>query len=170
MISTKLMNTIINQYQQSLKGAHGLSHWARVYENGQKLAKLTGANRKVVELFAFFHDSKRMSEQNDSEHGLRGAKYAACLKDSLFNLSEHNFNLLYNACANHTKGLTEADITIQVCWDSDRLDLGRAGITPGAEKLCTMAAKNPDIIKWADNRSRNPVVPDFIAATFRSIP
>jgi uncharacterized protein len=54
------------------------------------------------------------------------------------------------------------DITIQTCWDSDRLDLGRVGITPHPRRLCTEAAKRPTTIKWADARASLGVVPALI--------
>ena len=56
MISKKLIDKIIEQYNQSLHGIHGLPHWARVLENGKRLAEVTGVNVEIVELFAVFHD------------------------------------------------------------------------------------------------------------------
>ena len=46
-----------------------------------------------------------------------------------------------------------ADVTVQTCWDADRLDLGRVGTTPKAEYLCTDAGKDPDMIEWAHGRA-----------------
>lgn len=57
------------------------------------------------------------------------------------------------ACEKHSDGLTDADITVQVCWDADRLDLGRVGVRPHARYLCTDAAKSPSVIEWAYGRS-----------------
>ena len=54
-------------------GHHCIAHWARVRANGLMLADLTDANRHVVELFAFFHDSRRFNEHVDDGHGARGA-------------------------------------------------------------------------------------------------
>ena len=50
-------------------------------------------------------------------------------------------NLLTLACEGHSDGLLDADICVQSCWDSDRLDLGRVGIEPNPHYLCTEAAK-----------------------------
>jgi uncharacterized protein len=61
--------------------------------------------------------------------------------------------LLHTACADHTKGLLDADITIQTCWDADRLDLGRVGIVPDPDRLCTDAAREPTFQDWAYQRS-----------------
>jgi hypothetical protein len=35
----------------------------------------------------------------------------------------------------------DGDITVQTCWDADRLDLPRVGIQPLPQFLCTEAAK-----------------------------
>jgi len=50
-------------------------------------------------------------------------------------------------------GLLEADITVQTCWDADRLDLGRVGKTPRVEKLCTEEARDPVLRELAYQRS-----------------
>ena len=92
----------------------------------------------------------------------RGGELALVLRDEWLVLSDEEFDLLYEACAGHTDGETEADITIQTCWDADRLDLGRVGVCPEPSKLCTDAAKNPEMLKWADGRACFEVVPDFV--------
>ncbi len=162
MINSKLVKTIIEQHERPLNGIHGLAHWARVLENGRRLAQLTGAKLAVVELFAIFHDSKRINDGLDLDHGRRGAEYAASLRGSSFDLSDHDFDLLYSACVDHTNGLTEADITVQCCWDSDRLDLARVFITPDPKFLCTEAAKSSSLLEWAINRSKDAHVPPLI--------
>ena len=63
-------------------GDHGASHWARVRNNGLMIAAATGANMAVVELFAFFHDSCRVNEFTDHDHGKRGADLAFKLQAS----------------------------------------------------------------------------------------
>jgi uncharacterized protein len=55
-----------------------------------------------------------------------------------------------------------ADITIQTCWDADRLDLGRVGIVPDPARLCTVAARDPDLIRWAIERSRDGCTPSIV--------
>ena len=131
-------------------------------ENGLRLATATGAKIEVVQLFAVFHDVRRVNEGVDDDHGQRGADLAAELRGDLFDLPDADFALLYEACARHTDGETDADITIQVCWDADRLDLGRVGIMPERMKLCTTAAKKPKVLKWADGRAGYEVVPDLV--------
>ncbi|MGE5139149.1 MAG: hypothetical protein ACM3JD_06805, partial [Rudaea sp.] len=94
-------------------------------------------------------------------HGARGAELARSLRGRLLDLSDAEFDLLYAACRDHTSGRTEADITIQVCWDADRLDLARVRIEPNARYLCTPAAKDRALIDWANARARQRFVPPF---------
>jgi uncharacterized protein len=123
-------------------GHHGIPHWARVRVNGLMLAKTTGANTHVVELFAFFHDSCRVNEYTDDGHGQRGALLASRLQGRFFEATEQEMLLLTQACTTHSDGLSKGDVTVQTCWDADRLDLGRVGITPDPKYLCTLAAKD----------------------------
>ncbi|MDY0093905.1 MAG: hypothetical protein RBT80_14520 [Candidatus Vecturithrix sp.] len=157
----RLFRTLQKQYVLPLHGIHGISHWARVYENGSRIAEQTGANVKIVRLFALFHDSKRQSEGVDPEHGLRGAEYAQTFHKAAFlELSDQEFELLYRACADHADGFTEADMTVQACWDADRLDLYRVGILPDPAFLCTRAAKAANLREWANARAASRMLPD----------
>lgn len=158
-----IIQAILAEYSLPWDGYHGVAHWARVLENGRRLCAETGANLQIVSLFALFHDSKRVNESTDPEHGQRGAEFAKQLRGSLFELDDPEFSLLHRACAGHTHERTHADITIQTCWDSDRLDLGRVGIQPHPTRLCTDVAKRPETIKWADGRACFEVIPDFVA-------
>jgi uncharacterized protein len=158
-----IIHSILEDYALPWDGIHGVSHWARVLENGLRLAQVTDANIAVVELFAIFHDSCRVNEAVDPGHGQRGADLAAELRGDLFKLPDADFRLLYDACVGHTDGETNADITIQSCWDADRLDLGRVGMTPDPKKLCTPAAKRPETLKWADSRGAFRTIPEIIS-------
>jgi len=157
-----IIHEILENYALPIHGDHGVSHWARVLENGLRLSKVTEANVTVVSLFAVFHDSRRINECTDADHGLRGAEFAAEVRGRLFDISDNEFNLLYRACEGHTHERTHPDITIRTCWDSDRLDLGRVGITPHPSKLCTEVAKTKEMIQWADGRASFRVVPKFV--------
>jgi uncharacterized protein len=161
-ISTELMAILLAQYRLPWFGTHGIGHWGRVYENGARLAKATGADPYVVAYFAVFHDACRANESIDPGHGLRGAQLAEQLREDWLPLDETQFELLYRACAGHTDGLTEAPISVQACWDADRLDLGRVGIPPVPEQLCTEAARDPAVLRWANSRSRYQKVPAFV--------
>jgi uncharacterized protein len=149
----KLLQAIKAQYALDWQGIHGISHWARVWENGMRLAEETGANKEVVGYFALFHDARRHNEGRDRDHGRRGAELASRWRGELFDLDDEAFELLYFACVHHTDGLIEGDVSVQTCWDADRLDLGRVGIQPAAHRLCTDAAV--ESIEWANERARS---------------
>jgi uncharacterized protein len=154
ILSQVFLNALREEYSLKWHGTHGISHWQRVRENGLLLSDSTGANAEVVELFSVLHDVKRRNESRDPKHGHRGADLAGRWQGRYFNLSQNELQLLQYACKYHTNGMTEAEITIQTCWDADRLDLGRVGTRPIPERLCTQKAKDPEIIAWAFNRSR----------------
>ncbi|MCO6045080.1 hypothetical protein NG895_14310 [Aeoliella sp. ICT_H6.2] len=157
-----ILSAILEGYALPIDGPHGVAHWARVYDNGMRLAGETGARREVVGLFAVFHDSRRLNEHHDPGHGLRGAELAHSLLGELFHLADDDFDLLYEACAGHTDERTHLDVTVQTCWDADRLDLGRVGVEPHADYLCTPAAKRRSTIRWADGRASFQVVPEWV--------
>jgi uncharacterized protein len=154
MISDDLLLLIREGFALSLDGIHGTAHWGRVRDNGLRLAESTGASRAVVELFALLHDSKRLNDGLDPEHGRRAADFARTLRGSLITLSDDDFESLVYACETHSDGLLEAHATVQTCWDADRLDLGRIGIQPRASRLCTSAARDAAMIEWARQRSQ----------------
>ncbi|MCS7000223.1 MAG: hypothetical protein NZ481_05020 [Candidatus Kapabacteria bacterium] len=130
-----------------------LSYWQRVHENGLFLAERTGANLRIVELFAYLHDACRWNEGDDPDHGKRAGELVRKLVGTYFTLSPEETELLVYACTWHAHGLTEADVTVQTCWDADRLDLGRVGIYPNPRFLCTDVARDRKTIQWAFARS-----------------
>ena len=116
---------------------HGPAHWLRVERNGLLLAARSGADETIVRLFALFHDSCRINDGHDPQHGQRGADLAATLRGTLFDISDPAFELLHYACCWHTDELHHADPTVGTCWDADRLDLGRVGIIPHERYMST---------------------------------
>lgn len=167
MVTPGLIKKILANYPLALDGCHGPSHWARVYQNGMRLAELTGANIDVVAIFAVLHDCRRTTEGTNYYHGKNAADYAYTLRSTVLSLENTDFRLLYDACAGHAEGKIEADITIQTCWDADRLDLPRVGLTINPELLCTDAARDPDMIAWATQRAcdkfRPPILEEWLA-------
>jgi uncharacterized protein len=157
-----ILHAILEEYVLPWDGDHGIAHWARVLENGLRLAEETGADTEVVRLFAILHDSRRINEDGDPKHGPRAAAYALELRGVVFDLPDPAFRLLHRACSGHTHERTHSDITIQTCWDADRLDIGRVGITPHPSRLCTEAANRPETIKWADDRATLGVLPEIV--------
>lgn len=119
------------------EGIHGLEHWDRVFENGQKL-KTTGVNDLVVGAFAYLHDICRINDGEDPEHGLRASiKIDEIREDILQSLSDEEISQLKTACRFHTSKHRVGDITIDTCFDADRLDLWRVGIVPDPSRMAT---------------------------------
>lgn len=147
------MKFLRGHFRLKWDGHHGAAHWSRVMLNGRKLAQAENAREDVALLFAFLHDHERDHENQDFTHGQRAADNAVNLRDKFFKIDDSGFLLLQQAMAMHSHGELEADITIQCCWDSDRLDLGRVGIMPDPQYLCTATAKNPKFILECYNRS-----------------
>jgi uncharacterized protein len=148
-----LVEKLRPHYRLEWNGIHGWSHWVRVRENGLRLASVTGADLRVVELFALFHDIARWNNGFDPEHGRRGAELAGRFASDLAGLDAASLGLLQLACTHHTEGGVEGDVTVRTCWDADRLDLGRVGTVPDPRRLCTDAARDPAVLRWAWARS-----------------
>lgn len=159
-----LLQEILRGYVLPWNGYHGVVHWARVLENGLRVAAQHGGDAEVVTLFALFHDARRVNEHLDQGHGTRGGDLARSLRGTLVHLDESRFDLLYAACALHTDGLTTGDPTMLACWDADRLDLGRVGIQPKPDLLCTDAAR--ELLPWAHKRATSDHVPASVLASW----
>ena len=107
----KLLKTKSNFYSSII---HGVKHWKTVESNGLYLA--------------------------DFKHGLRGSIFAQKHRD-IIDLNDNQFQQLLKACEGHTTGERPDCITINTCWDADRLDIGRVGIQPRSQYLYTTEAK-----------------------------
>lgn len=138
---TGLLKYVLEQFKISRDGDHGPSHWARVRFHGLKVGALRGADLLVVELFAFLHDSQRLNEYSDPLHGVRAADFAASLNGQFFDLTAEQLDKLCHATRHHSGGAVHTCETIQSCWDGDRLDLGRVGITPHKDYLSDEAGR-----------------------------
>ena len=163
-----LLQAILRGYVLPLHGYHGVVQWARVLENGIRVAAANGGDAEVVRLFALFHDSRRVNEDVDHGHGTRGGDLARVLRGSLVHLDDARFDLLYEACALHTDGHTTGDPTLLACWDADRLDLGRVGIVPKPELLCTDMARA--LLPWAHERATADYVPAAVLSSWGITP
>jgi uncharacterized protein len=141
------------RFQLDWRGIHGAAHWSRVRHNGLLLAERTGADSHVVELFALFHDSCREHDGGDPLHGDRSADWLLDIGAARLGIGQEQLLLLEAACRGHSHGGLDAEPTVQVCWDADRLDLARVGIMPLPERLCTAAARDGEVIEWAVRRS-----------------
>ena len=129
---------------------HGVHHWQLVAWTGaQLLPDVVEADPDVVFCFALFHDSMRLNEYADPEHGLRGGELALELLKDWPHLDQFRLETLADACARHTGGETSSDPSLAVCWDSDRLNLWRVGYRPDPTYLSTEPSKVPGRIEWA---------------------
>ena len=119
---------------------HGLKHWQTVERNGLYLCQFNNADKEVVSYFAYTHDCMRKNEHIDPEHGPRAARFIK-RNSELFDLNEHQMELLRRASSGHTHGRKCDDVTVMTCWDADRLDIGRVGIQPDSKYLFNKEAK-----------------------------
>jgi uncharacterized protein len=155
IVTQTLISVIKDQFQLKWDGVHGVSHWSRVRNNGLRLAKLNGANTKVIEYFAFLHDACRITDGSDENHGMRAATFAKSLLGKYVHLSLKEFLDLEVACIGHSDGLTsDLSVTVMSCWDADRLDLGRVGVHPDPRYLCTEEAQSNEMLQWAYGNSQ----------------
>jgi uncharacterized protein len=153
ILTDELVKAVCGQYRLDLDGPHGIKHWARVYDIGLKIAGSCGADTQIVELFALFHDCCRVNNHGDRGHGKRGAELAAMFQGRYFDIAGKQWQLLDIACSMHTDARTHPDVTVQVCFDADRLDLGRVGKYPDPFFLSTDLARQEEMIIWAYRRS-----------------
>lgn len=121
---------------------HGVEHWARVARNAVHLAERLGADPTVAVLFGTLHDSARVNEFEDPEHGARAADAWARRLHPWTRLSDTQVEHLDRAIRDHSDGFLNGPSVVQACWDADRLDLWRVGIVPDPERLCTAAARD----------------------------
>jgi uncharacterized protein len=143
---------------------HGIAHWARVLENARRIAPRTGADPRVLELFAILHDSQRWSDGYDAEHGPRAAAFVRGLRADI-DLDDESFAHLVEACDSHTRGAPfEAPMTVLTCLDADRLDIPRVGMQIRPDLLFTAAARDPEVLSWATERAVRMSLPSLLEA------
>jgi uncharacterized protein len=154
-----LLAHIRGGFQLDWYGTHGGHHWGRVRHHAVAVARARGADILVAELFAFLHDSQREDEWGDPHHGRRGADYARSLQGVFFELKPAQLDRLAQAIRHHSGGEVSTDATIQSCWDADRLDLGRVGITPHQDYLSPEGATRIEhAYRWSRGEvNRGPV-------------
>lgn len=129
---------------------HGVHHWQLVaWTAAQLVPEVSGVDPDVVFTFALFHDSMRLNEFTDPEHGKRGGELAAEMLGGWPYLSRAQLDDIVFACTEHTSGETTSDPSIGVCWDSDRLNLWRVGYEPDGAYLSTEPARRRERIEWA---------------------
>lgn len=140
-------------YQTKLKIAidsiHGYDHWRGVEERGHYIAKRNGADKKVVSAFAFTHDIGRTVDSKEPGHGQWGADIIReFFVAEVFDLNTRQYEQLLQAVAEHDiETAQSSDITVQTCWDADRLDLPRIYVLPDKNRLCTEVGKSEETFR-----------------------
>ena len=120
---------------------HGVSHWDRVARNAEVLIT-SDVDELVVKAFAYIHDVERVNESDDLQHGPRAALLVEEIRSSVLSfLNDQEIEQLKEACRLHTLRHRTEDATVNTCFDTDRLDLGRVGITPNPDKMATAAGR-----------------------------
>ena len=140
----QLVQYLKEQFRLEWDGIHGANHWARVLYHSRQIGEERQADLLVVELFGFLHDSCRENDGRDPKHGVRAAELAKELNTQYFDLKPKQLDTLCYAITHHSGGEVSTNATIQTCWDGDRLDLGRVGITPCPKYLSTEAHRHID--------------------------
>jgi uncharacterized protein len=133
---------VMSTFKCGAHSIHGPSHWQRVDEFVLNIAASSGADLTVVRLFALLHDSCRQDDGADLDHGPRAAEMLDRIVPTVFAIDPGRFGLLKEAIRLHTSGLTTNEPTIGTCWDADRLDIRRVGMTPNVQYMSTEAGKN----------------------------
>ena len=111
--------------QWTLGALHGVRHWDRVYENGQKLLT-SDVNPLVVGLFAYLHDSCRMDDGMDLCHGERAAVWIDTLRNTyLKDVSDEEIGLLKEAFK--VKATEGVDVLLEefLCRNLEVIDILR---------------------------------------------
>jgi uncharacterized protein len=85
----------------------------------------------------------RQDEDYDLEHDKRASEFVKMLnKKNLIRISPRQLKQLTFACRHHNDPRAKSsDLTIQTCWDNDRLDIGRTGIVVDKKYLNSNVAK-----------------------------
>lgn len=146
IIAKEKLKNILGEFQLDFFGIHGFPHWARVIDNGLLLADEYALNKNILIIFALFHDIKRVRDEYDFEHGLRGGDFLL-LNRKHINLTDTEINTAYLACKGHTEIKHSNDLNIAMCWDADRLDLMRVGLQPQSPYLNLLKSQQIDFIQ-----------------------
>ncbi len=137
-----ILSLVEKEFRLGSDSIHGKRHWDHVWEFGQAIGKNNGADLTVVYLFSYLHDSKRVDESDDDGHGERAAVFVQELfAKRMLDVSGKQLGQLIFACRFHDKPCSRSDdVSIQTCWDADRLDLPRVGIKVDPTRLSTKEA------------------------------
>jgi uncharacterized protein len=121
---------------------HGPFHWKCVALTGLDIARDDPEiDLPTIYVFAQLHDSQRLNEYSDPEHGPRAADVAQAVISGVgipdFEPGSERAKKLVYAIREHTTAHSSDDPTIGACWDADRFNLWRVGIEPDIHYIST---------------------------------
>ena len=153
----------MSRWPEDMGRTHGVEHWDRVAKFGSMLYQ-EGADMDVILAFAYLHDAERMHNGRDINHGQRASGLIDAIRHTqLEALSDEQIAKLKRACKLHTIQHRTGDLTIDICFDADRMDLPRVGIIPSPKRMATKKGAelvaNPQYVilyqNWVENPSIN---------------
>jgi hypothetical protein len=124
---------------------HGPRHWRDVARIAHALwSEGEGGLPEQLFLFALLHDSQRLSEHYDPDHGWRAAQLLAELvrANLIPGFADDELDDLEWALVHHDKGGLGESPLAKTCFDADRLTLWRVGIEPNPALLSTGSGKS----------------------------
>lgn len=131
----------IEHTKMNVNSIHGLGHWDRVAKYAEDLST-ADVDLLVVKAFAYVHDVERKNENCDPQHGPRATVLVDEIRSTVLGfLNDKEIQQLKEACRLHTTTLRTEDATVNACFDADRLDLGRVGISPKPDKMATVQGR-----------------------------
>jgi uncharacterized protein len=136
-----LLEKVVSELRLHPDTVHGPDHWKRVERNGLIICESEEIDPTVLRYFSILHDSQRFNDGYDVAHGPRAVEYAHKIKDDYIELDDEQFEQLCFAMEYHTVGAESDEPVVHVCWDADRLDLGRVFIVPDPKRMLTDTAK-----------------------------
>jgi uncharacterized protein len=144
----RLLDAVFDRATHRHSVLHGEAHWRAVSFTALTLApRVPGADPLVGFLFGLIHDSQRLNDGGDPQHGPRAARLAQALFDEeLLPVLPAQLKTLVWAIHDHTFGGRTDDPTVALCWDADRLNLWRCGVRPDPAFLSTDAARARRVI------------------------
>ena len=117
---------------ESNDAAHDFEHIMRVYKNAQRIAKMEGANQKIVLTSVLLHDiiSYSKSDPRSKNSSTESAKEAQKILQK-FGYRKDEIRMVSDAIRDHSfsKGTTPETLEGKILQDADRLDaIGAIGI------------------------------------------
>jgi uncharacterized protein len=147
---------------------HGPAHWARVHRFANALLNrehVPGDAQTCILLFAWLHDLAREDDEGTRTHAVDGAAQLDRILPAIGEpLSGDQREILRGAIHYHSDGMVAREavvaglfdrvgwppelviLTIGCCWDADRLDLPRVGITPDPALMSTSSWRDVQVL------------------------